>query len=282
MPKFRQYLRFVCNSALLPVSIVLSIHNAQAANLYTCKNKDNDVLLTSVPCGNKKQEGTFGEYATQAKVTWYADTNVHAYHNWGGNEASVLPSYSRNRNAYDDLITNAANNYGVEQGLVKAIMHTESGFNPSARSPVGAQGLMQLMPATARRFFVNNAFDPAQNINGGVQYLNFLLKRYNNNHELAIAAYNAGEGNVDKYHGIPPFKETQDYVRRVMSRFNNLYHDSIKITGARIDRELGARSVSSARPIITYTNSDGSASATYTPTGDRNISAFDALRNSAN
>lgn len=284
MPKFNQFLRIAFSSALLPVSFVLFMQNAQAANLYTCKNKDNDVLLTSVPCGNKKQEGTFGEYATQAKVTWYADTNVHAYHNWGGSESSVLPSYSKNRNAYDDLITHAANNYGVEQGLIKAIMHTESGFNPSARSPVGAQGLMQLMPATARRFFVNDSYDPAQNINGGVQYLNFLMKRYNNNHELAIAAYNAGEGNVDKYHGIPPFRETQDYVRRVMSRFNNLYHNSIKITGGRIDndRELGARAVSSRRPVITYTNADGSASATYAPTGDRNISAFDALTHSTN
>ncbi len=281
MTHFNQFSKKTLSKVLIPFGIVLLIQNTHAANLYTCKSKDNDTLLTSVPCSNKKQESLFGEYATQAKVTWYADTNVHSYHNWGGGEASVLPSYSRNRNAYDDLITNAANNFGVEQGLVKAIMHTESGFNPSARSPVGAQGLMQLMPATARRFFVNNPYDPAENIAGGVKYLSFLLKRYNNNHELAIAAYNAGEGNVDKYQSIPPFRETQDYVRRVMSRFNNLYHNGIKISGAHEDheKELGARSTS--RPVITYTNPDGSASGTYTPSVDSNISAFDALSRSA-
>jgi soluble lytic murein transglycosylase-like protein len=204
----------------------------------------------------------------------------------GGAESSVLPSYSRNRNAYDDLITTAANNYGVAQGLVKAIMHTESGFNPAARSPVGAQGLMQLMPATARRFFVNDSYDPAQNINGGVKYLNFLLKRYNNNQELAIAAYNAGEGNVDKYHGIPPFRETQDYVKRVMSRLNNLYQGGIKISDTLVNhgKELDARSISSSssRPEITYTNPDGTASASYKPSGDSSVSAFDALRGSTN
>lgn len=279
MTKFIQFSKRVLSKVLLPIGVLLLVQNSNAANLYTCKNKENDTLLTSVPCSNKSQESLFGQYATQAKVTWFKDTNVHTYRNWGGSEASVLPSYSRNRNAYDDLITSASSNFGVDQGLIKAIMHTESGFNPTARSPVGAQGLMQLMPATGRRFMVNDAYDPAQNISGGVKYLNFLLKRYNNNHELAIAAYNAGEGNVDKYHGIPPFRETQDYVRRVMSRFNNLYHNGIKITTGN-DRELAARS--SSGPVITYTNADGSASATFKPTNSYASSAFEALTHSTN
>jgi soluble lytic murein transglycosylase-like protein len=283
MPKINQFLRVTLSSALLPACVALLMHNAQAANLYVFKDKDGNALLTNVVGKDQRPQGDLSQYSTQVKVTWYANTNVHAYHNWGGGESSVLPSYSRNRNAYDDLITNAASSYGVEQGLVKAIMHTESGFNPSARSPVGAQGLMQLMPATARRFFVNDSYDPAQNINGGVKYLNFLLKRYNNNQELAIAAYNAGEGNVDKYHGIPPFRETQDYVKRVMSRLNNLYHGGIKITDTFVNRgkELDARAVSS-HPVITYTNPDGSASASYNPSGDSSVSAFDALRGSTN
>ena len=120
------------------------------------------------------------------------------------------------------MIADAANTYSVDKGLVKAVIHTESGFNPRARSGPGAKGLMQLMPATARRFAVGDVYDPAQNIKGGTQYLSFLMKRFNNL-ELALAGYNAGEGNVDKYKGIPPFAETQDYVKRVIGRYNKLY-----------------------------------------------------------
>jgi hypothetical protein len=139
----------------------------------------------------------------------------------------VLPSYSRNKNAFDPIIKQAASQHGISEGLIKAVMHTESGFNVNARSPVGAQGLMQLMPATARRFNVSNAFDPQQNIMAGAKYLSWLMKRFNGNTSLVLAGYNAGEGNVAKYGGIPPFKETQDYVRRVSSRYSNLYSNGI-------------------------------------------------------
>ncbi|GAB1596422.1 lytic transglycosylase domain-containing protein [Lysobacter claricitrinus] len=117
--------------------------------------------------------------------------------------------------AYRSEIAAAALQYGVEESVVRAIIHAESAFNPNALSRVGAQGLMQLMPATARRFGVGNAFDPAQNIRGGVQYLAFLLKRFNGDVRLAAAGYNAGEGAVDKYGGVPPYSETQRYVQRV-------------------------------------------------------------------
>jgi hypothetical protein len=141
-----------------------------------------------------------------------------------------LPSYSKSRNAFDSIIRQAAQTHGVSEGLIKAVMHTESGFNSNARSPVGAQGLMQLMPATARRFNVSNSFDPQQNIFGGAKYLSWLMKRFNGNTTLALAAYNAGEGNVDKYGGIPPFRETQDYVKRVTSRLNNLYAGGLNLS----------------------------------------------------
>ena len=193
--------------------------------IYQFKDDNGTTLLT-----NKKK----AEYnhLKVIKATYYPDSNIHSYSNWGASEASVLPSYSRNKNAFDQMIRQAAQQHGVSEGLIKAVMHTESGFNINARSPVGAQGLMQLMPATARRFNVSNAYDPQQNIFGGARYLSWLLKRFNGDTRLAIAAYNAGEGNVDKYGGIPPFRETQDYVRRVTSRFQNLYSSSLSSTSS--------------------------------------------------
>lgn len=120
-----------------------------------------------------------------------------------------------NTAAYRAEIQAASREYGVDEAIVRAIIHAESAFNPNALSRVGAQGLMQLMPATARRFGVGNAFDAAQNIRGGVQYLAFLLKRFDGDLTLAAAGYNAGEGAVDKYKGVPPYSETQRYVQRV-------------------------------------------------------------------
>ncbi|MDE2406898.1 MAG: lytic transglycosylase domain-containing protein [Xanthomonadaceae bacterium] len=132
----------------------------------------------------------------------------------------VLPglnfrSLRLNTTAYQDEIRAAAREHGVEEAIVRAIIHAESAFNPNALSRVGAQGLMQLMPGTARRFGVSDAFNAGQNIRGGVQYLAFLLKRFNGNLTLAAAGYNAGEGAVDKYGGVPPYSETQRYVQRV-------------------------------------------------------------------
>jgi soluble lytic murein transglycosylase-like protein len=120
-----------------------------------------------------------------------------------------------NTEAYRSEIAAASAQFGVEEAIVRAIIHAESAYNVNAMSRVGAQGLMQLMPATARRFGVTNAFDPAQNIRGGVQYLGWLLKRFNGDLKLAAAGYNAGEGAVAKYNGVPPYAETQRYVQRV-------------------------------------------------------------------
>ena len=120
-----------------------------------------------------------------------------------------------NTAAYQLEVAAAAREYGVDEAVVRAIIHAESSFDPRALSRVGAQGLMQLMPATAERFGVRNAFDASQNIRGGVKYLAWLLKRFDGDLTLAAAGYNAGEGAVDKYDGVPPYKETQRYVQRV-------------------------------------------------------------------
>lgn len=120
-----------------------------------------------------------------------------------------------NTDAYQNEIRAAALQYGVEEAIVRAIIHAESAYRANARSNKGAQGLMQLIPATAARFGVTNAYDPAQNISGGVQYLAWLMKRYSSNLTLVAAAYNAGEGAVDRNGGVPPYAETQRYVVRV-------------------------------------------------------------------
>lgn len=118
---------------------------------------------------------------------------------------------------YSDTIQRAAHRHGVEEALVRAVIHAESAYKSTAVSRAGAAGLMQLMPGTAKRFGVSNRFDPTQNIHGGTEYLGWLMRRYNGNVTLATAAYNAGEGAVDRYGGVPPYRETQNYVKRVGS-----------------------------------------------------------------
>ena len=117
---------------------------------------------------------------------------------------------------YDREIAAAAGRVGLSAHLVHAVVKTESAYRKSARSRAGAVGLMQLMPATAKRFGVANRKDPVQSLRGGTVYLSWLLKRYNGNLQFALAGYNAGEGAVDKYNGIPPYRETRNYVVKVM------------------------------------------------------------------
>ncbi len=129
------------------------------------------------------------------------------------------PAMSIDRDGAEKLVREAAERHHMDPALVRAVIETESGWNATAKSRKGALGLMQLIPTTAVRFGVNDAFSPQQNVDAGVRYLKTLLERYNGNLDLALAAYNAGEGAVDRAHGIPAFRETREYVQKVQNAY---------------------------------------------------------------
>jgi soluble lytic murein transglycosylase-like protein len=137
---------------------------------------------------------------------------------------------------FGNLIRNAAEKHGVDENLITHVIAAESNFNPRAVSRKQALGLMQLRPATAARYSVGNVFDPAQNIDGGTHYLKDLLGRYQGNLALALAAYNAGPENVERYRGIPPFAETQNYVRRITTK---LKQDKVSAGRGETQRAFG-------------------------------------------
>jgi soluble lytic murein transglycosylase-like protein len=180
---------------LLAVTVVLCAAAPAAAQIYSWRDADGKLVLSDTP-----REGD-------------AAPSTYAVH---GSTEVVTTKDSPNRSApYEASITEHARRQQVAADLVRAVIQVESAFNPVAVSAKGAMGLMQLMPATARELGVRNPFDPDQNIRGGVAYLRRLLDRYDGNVELALAAYNAGMGNVEKYGDVPPFKETKNYVKKV-------------------------------------------------------------------
>jgi hypothetical protein len=149
--------------------------------------------------------------AIAAEVKKIIEEGVFPRRSWHFDEKS-RPLF---KSKYNGTIVEAARKFDVDAALVSAVIKAESDFNPREVSNKGARGLMQLMPATAERFGVTNAFDPEANIYAGTRYLRWLLQTFDGNADLAVAAYNAGEGNVWKYNGVPPFRETVTYIHRI-------------------------------------------------------------------
>jgi soluble lytic murein transglycosylase-like protein len=169
------------------------------AQIYTWRDAAGNLVLS-----NKPRDG-------EAKVATYAVPGASLI------RTSTKPATSRGATAYDDLIAHNASQHGISPDLVRAVIQAESGFNPRAVSPKGAMGLMQLMPGTARDLGVSDPFHPAENIRAGVAYLARLLTRFKQNVEHALAAYNAGPERVERYEGVPPYRETRAYVKKITS-----------------------------------------------------------------
>ena len=184
-------------SGLLLLVLTIGLASPAAAQIYSWRDADGKLVLSDQP---RVDRGTMTTYAVSGATTVRATK-------------PLIPSLKSTR--YDASINEHSSRMGVSADLVRAVIQVESAFNPSAVSIKGAMGLMQLMPATARELGVTNPFEPDQNIRGGVTYLKRLLNRYDHKVELALAAYNAGMGNVEKYGDVPPFKETRNYVKKI-------------------------------------------------------------------
>jgi hypothetical protein len=189
-------------------NIQLSFKNGGAVTMPLARVErivDDEVVETEKTAEVKKliEAGIF------PKSTWRYDAK----------RGPIFPS------KFDKVIVAAAKKFDVDAALISAVIKAESDFNPREISNKGARGLMQLMPATAARFGVSNAFNPTANIEGGVHYLRWLLDTFEGNADLAVAAYNAGEGNVWKYNGVPPFRETIHYINRIAGHVRSVLTD---------------------------------------------------------
>jgi soluble lytic murein transglycosylase-like protein len=228
--------RPLVTAALLALAAIGTPLDA-AAQIYTWRDARGTLVLSSRPAGHA--------------VRTFAVPDAPSVR-------TTVPARRRVDAGLDRIILDESAAQGVRADLVRAVIQVESAFNPRARSTKGALGLMQLMPGTAADLGVRDAFDPRENIRGGVAYLRSLLDRYDRNEELALAAYNAGPGSVEKYgRQVPPYRETRDYVARVTkmtrrggSRSGLLYRTSEDIGGRRIYRYTNVRPSSGAYDVI--------------------------------
>jgi len=185
---------------LFVVAAVLgtALPSSASAQIYSWREADGSLILSTTPKAG----------AARTFAVLNATSGIKA----------TRPAINRRAEAFEPLIAEYAEEHDIRPDLVRAVIQAESAFNPHARSIKGAMGLMQLMPATAQELGVTDPYDPAQNIRGGVTYLKSLLVQYSHDEELALAAYNAGPSAVDKYDGVPPYRETRQYIARIKNQ----------------------------------------------------------------
>ena len=199
------------------------------AQIYSWRDADGRLVLSTTP-----RSGA---------------TKTYAVVNASSTIRTTQATPNRRAERFEPLIAATAEEHGVRPDLVRAVIQAESAFDPLARSHKGAMGLMQLMPATAAELGVQNPYDAAENIGGGVAYLKSLLTRYDGNEELALAAYNAGPGAVDKYDGVPPYRETRQYIARIKN------HAPVRKPPPPVHRKV---EIVNGREVVTFTTKPSS------------------------
>ncbi len=188
---------------LILICLLLTAPSA-SAGIYRYEDENGVIHFTNCP-----RDAKYKLYIRESKEDVGDENNT------------AVVSYAKSNGQYDSMISEFSKKYEVDFALIKAMIRAESGFNPVAVSKKGAKGLMQLMPETALRMNVSNVFNPRENIDGGVRYFKYLLSLFNNDLQLSLAAYNAGENIVAELGSIPPYRETKDYVKRVLSYYRS-------------------------------------------------------------
>ena len=193
----------------LPILLLMMLSNSFAAPpVYTHRSDNGSLIFSDAPLVNgemvrTRYQAQFGRPVAKSSCRGLSKLDL-----------------AKRETALNQSFKAAATKHGVNEQLIKAVAQIESCFDRQAVSRVGAQGVMQLMPATAKELGVTDSFNAVQNIDGGARYLAKMLKRFNHNHQLALAAYNAGPGAVEKHNGIPPFPETRNYVKKVLQLYS--------------------------------------------------------------